>query len=67
MGAEELHMGIILIEKSIVVCSSRQQSQQLATARVKARGVPFLVWSPGVRVESRRPKAASWSPPASTS
>ena len=51
------HMGIILIREIVVVSSSRQQSQQPATARVKARGVPILVWSPGVRVESRRPKS----------
>ena len=33
--------------------------------RAKARSVPFLVWSPGVRVESRGLKMAPWRPPAS--
>src|ERR1039457_1392554 len=37
------------------------------TARVKARQTPILVWSPGVRVESRRPKVAPWRPLASKS
>ena len=49
VAKRQLHMGIILIEKSIVVCSSRQQSEQPATARVKARGVPVSgveSWSP---------------------
>jgi len=36
------------------------------TARERASRVLFLIWSPGVRVESRRPKAAPWRPPEST-
>src|ERR1035438_2905836 len=58
-------MGIILVRKPNVVSSSRQQSEQPATARVRARRVPFLAWIPGVRVESRRPRVALWRPPAS--
>ena len=56
MTGRQFHMGIILIEKSNVVVSSRQQSKSPTTARAKARCVPFLVWSPGVRVESKLPK-----------
>jgi hypothetical protein len=52
-------------QKSVVVCSSRQQSQQPATARVKARWVPVPgveSWSPsGVQTA----KMAFWSPLAS--
>ena len=52
-------MGIVLIGKSVVVCSSRQQSPQPATARVKARWVPVPrveSWSPrGVQTPKIRP------------
>ena len=61
------HMGIILIRKSIVVVSSRQH---LKAARNRARRHAtgqLPVWSPGVSVESRRPKIAPWRPPASKS
>src|ERR1039458_8082436 len=47
--AAPLHVGIMLIEKSFVVCSSGQQSQQPATARGKARHGPVS------DVESRSP------------
>jgi hypothetical protein len=53
-----LHVGIIFMCKPNVAVSSRQHSEPPATVRVKARRVTFLVWSPGVRVESRRPKVA---------
>jgi hypothetical protein len=42
-----------LYGKHFVVSSSKQPSQRLATARAKARVVPFPMWSPGVRAESR--------------
>jgi hypothetical protein len=61
-------MGILLIEKCFVVCSSRQQSQQPATARVKARQVPVPgvePWSPS-GVQTRK-NAPPWRPVASKS
>jgi hypothetical protein len=61
------HVGIILIEKAIVVVSSRQQSEQPATARVRAGRGPSPAWSPGVRVESKPRKPAPWRPMASKS
>ena len=49
-------------------CLLRQTTNTAARnrARRKARHVPARAWSPGVRVESRRPKAAPWRPPEST-
>jgi hypothetical protein len=51
------HMASSLYAKQIVVSFGRQQIEQPATARGKARHVPAPVWSPGVRVESRRLKS----------
>jgi hypothetical protein len=56
-------MGIVLIWKPIVVSFGRQQMEQPATARVKARRVPIPdveSWSPrGVQRPKRRPVAST--------
>src|ERR1035437_3724615 len=43
--------------RAIWLCQEDDNQKRPATARGKARHVPVLVWSPGVRVESRRPKS----------
>ena len=61
--SRRLDVGIVLIEKCFVVYSSRQQSEQPATARMEALGVPVPgveSWSPrGVQTPKSRPVAST--------
>ena len=55
--------------REIICCPLQQTTIPSACNRARATAlhVPIGVWSPGVRVESKRQKAAPWRPPESTS